>query len=368
MINAYGPTETTSARPCSVHVAGERRPTSDRPSALEHAGLCVGRRAGACACGCGGGALHCGCGACAGLSGAAGLTAERFVADPHGRCGRADVPDRGPGALACGRGAGVPGPGRRPDQAARVPHRAWRDRGCAGAAGRGFAGGGGGARGRGRASSGWSAMWWRAAGCGAGAARGCGRRLAGRLPELHGAVGDRGAGAAAADAERQARPACAACAGAVVGARRRGCRARRRRRCCAGCLPRCWGVERVGIDDNFFELGGDSIVSIQLVSRARRAGLVLTPREVFQHQTVAALARLRRDCRRIAGRDAAAADIAAGRLPATPIMRWLCERGGPIERFNQSLLLQVPAGLREADLQGRAAGRARSSRCAAAAA
>ena len=50
------------------------------------------------------------------------------------------------------------------------------------------------------------------------------------------------------------------------------------------------GVPRVGIDDNFFELGGDSIVSIQLVSRARRAGLSITPRMVFQHQTVEALA------------------------------------------------------------------------------
>src|SRR5437773_883062 len=50
------------------------------------------------------------------------------------------------------------------------------------------------------------------------------------------------------------------------------------------------GVERVGIDDNFFALGGDSIVSIQLVSRARKAGLVITPRAVFQHQTVAGLA------------------------------------------------------------------------------
>ena len=50
------------------------------------------------------------------------------------------------------------------------------------------------------------------------------------------------------------------------------------------------GVERVGLDDNFFELGGDSIVSIQLVSRARQAGLSITPRAVFQHQTVEALA------------------------------------------------------------------------------
>ena len=50
------------------------------------------------------------------------------------------------------------------------------------------------------------------------------------------------------------------------------------------------GVKQVGIDDNFFALGGDSIVSIQLVSLARKAGLLITPRAVFQHQTVAALA------------------------------------------------------------------------------
>ncbi len=50
------------------------------------------------------------------------------------------------------------------------------------------------------------------------------------------------------------------------------------------------GVDRVGIDDNFFALGGDSIMSIQLVSRARKAGLTITPRAVFQHPTVSALA------------------------------------------------------------------------------
>ena len=44
---------------------------------------------------------------------------------------------------------------------------------------------------------------------------------------------------------------------------------------------------------------------------------------------------------------AALPDIAIGALPATPIMRWLLERGGPIERFSQAMLLRVPAGLRE---------------------
>ncbi|MBT2890617.1 non-ribosomal peptide synthetase, partial [Streptomyces sp. McG2] len=50
------------------------------------------------------------------------------------------------------------------------------------------------------------------------------------------------------------------------------------------------GVERVGTRDNFFSLGGDSILSIQVVSRARRAGLELTTRDIFARQTVAALA------------------------------------------------------------------------------
>ncbi|GAB7182189.1 peptide synthase [Kitasatospora sp. Ki12] len=48
--------------------------------------------------------------------------------------------------------------------------------------------------------------------------------------------------------------------------------------------------QQVGIDDNFFDLGGDSIASTRLAGRARIAGLSLTPRDVFRHRTVAALA------------------------------------------------------------------------------
>ncbi|MET0409782.1 MAG: amino acid adenylation domain-containing protein, partial [Polyangiaceae bacterium] len=50
-------------------------------------------------------------------------------------------------------------------------------------------------------------------------------------------------------------------------------------------------LERVGRDDNFFDLGGDSIVSLQVVARARQAGWLLTPRDVFRAQTVTELAR-----------------------------------------------------------------------------
>src|SRR5690606_40609214 len=49
-------------------------------------------------------------------------------------------------------------------------------------------------------------------------------------------------------------------------------------------------VQRIGVQDNFFELGGDSILSIQVVSRARQLGLQFTPRDLFQHQTIQTLA------------------------------------------------------------------------------
>src|SRR5207249_8072586 len=98
-----------------------------------------------------------------------------------------------------------------------------------------------------------------------------------------------------------------------------------------GLFAEVLGVSGVGIDDNFFALGGDSIMSIQLVSRARKAGLVITPRAVFQHQTVAALAAMAGVVQETA---AALPDLAVGAVPATPIMRWLIERGGPLDRFN----------------------------------
>ena len=90
-------------------------------------------------------------------------------------------------------------------------------------------------------------------------------------------------------------------------------------------------------------------MSIQLVSRARKAGLVITPRAVFQHQTVAALAGV---VGLVAPTPSPLLEIATGALPATPIMHWLLERGGPIDRFCQAMLLQVPAGLQRDHLVG----------------
>nr|WP_312875374.1 non-ribosomal peptide synthetase [Allocatelliglobosispora scoriae] len=113
-----------------------------------------------------------------------------------------------------------------------------------------------------------------------------------------------------------------------------------------GLFAEVLGLPRVGVDDDFFLLGGDSIVSIQLVSRARAAGLLLSPRDVFRHKSPAGLAA----AARIAdGAVTEAPEAAWGTAPLTPVMHALCELGGPIDGYHQSMLLQTPADL---DLAG----------------
>ncbi|RBO90906.1 non-ribosomal peptide synthase protein (TIGR01720 family)/amino acid adenylation domain-containing protein, partial [Nocardia puris] len=108
------------------------------------------------------------------------------------------------------------------------------------------------------------------------------------------------------------------------------------------------GVERVGVDDSFFALGGDSIVSIQLVSRAKARGVVFTPRHVFEQKTVAGLAAVAETA------DAAAPAVAAlpelpgggvGTMPLTPVVRFMAERPGSFRRFNQTIALELPLGI-----------------------
>lgn len=100
-------------------------------------------------------------------------------------------------------------------------------------------------------------------------------------------------------------------------------------------------VSHVTPDDNFFALGGDSILAFQLVSRARRAGVLLSLRDVFEQPTIEALAGIS------GAQDVAAAvpDVGIGAMPPTPIMCWFLESGGTLNRFSQSIVLQVPANL-----------------------
>ncbi|WP_332107439.1 amino acid adenylation domain-containing protein [Mycobacterium simiae] len=105
------------------------------------------------------------------------------------------------------------------------------------------------------------------------------------------------------------------------------------------------GVDRVGVDDSFFDLGGDSILSMQVVARAREAGLLCRPRDIFVEQTVARLARVVT----IATTDGNVVDEGTGPVLATPIMRWLQGVDGPTEQFNQTMVVQAPAAVTEAD-------------------
>ncbi|WKE67710.1 non-ribosomal peptide synthetase [Streptomyces sp. WP-1] len=110
-------------------------------------------------------------------------------------------------------------------------------------------------------------------------------------------------------------------------------------------------AERIGVDDNFFELGGDSILSIQVVARARQDGLPLTSRDIYQHQTVAALARCADAAGRL-GEAAPAPEEATGTAPLTPIQHWLF--GSAVRdagHFSQALSLQMPDDLDAAALE-----------------
>ncbi|MCA1821123.1 MAG: amino acid adenylation domain-containing protein, partial [Pseudonocardia sp.] len=78
------------------------------------------------------------------------------------------------------------------------------------------------------------------------------------------------------------------------------------------------GLDRVGVHDNFFELGGDSILSIQVVSRARKAGFLFTTKDLFTHQTVASLASVVTTTER----GEAERQPVVGPVPLTPIQHW----------------------------------------------
>ncbi|MEC3954370.1 amino acid adenylation domain-containing protein [Nocardia sp. CDC153] len=109
------------------------------------------------------------------------------------------------------------------------------------------------------------------------------------------------------------------------------------------------GRDRVGVHDSFFALGGDSILAIQLVSRARLRGIELTPLQVFEHRTVAALAALAA----AAGETVVLAELpggGVGEIPLTPIVRWMLERGGDHRGFAQTAVLELPRGIEREQL------------------
>src|SRR5207244_12823478 len=92
--------------------------------------------------------------------------------------------------------------------------------------------------------------------------------------------------------------------------------------------------------DNFFRLGGDSILSIQVITQARQAGIQITPRQMFERQTIAELAEVATVLQETAAE--AEETSASGPVPLLPIQRaffqWALQKP---EHFNQAVLLEL---------------------------
>jgi amino acid adenylation domain-containing protein/non-ribosomal peptide synthase protein (TIGR01720 family) len=111
-------------------------------------------------------------------------------------------------------------------------------------------------------------------------------------------------------------------------------------------LAKIWAevlhVDQVGVSDNFFELGGDSILTIHVIAKCSQAGMHLTPRQLFQNQTIAELAKVITTASQIE----APQHPVTGPVPLTPVQHWFFEQKllQP-HHWNQSVLLEVDSSL-----------------------
>ncbi|RDI30264.1 non-ribosomal peptide synthase protein (TIGR01720 family)/amino acid adenylation domain-containing protein, partial [Rhodococcus sp. AG1013] len=114
-----------------------------------------------------------------------------------------------------------------------------------------------------------------------------------------------------------------------------------------GLFGEVLGVDVVGVEDSFFALGGDSIMSIQLAARAKAAGVVFSPRDVFECRSVSRLSEVA--VRGDSGSTQLLEELAGGgvgEIPLTPVLRWLLERGeSGFGRFSQAVMLNLPEGI-----------------------
>ena len=102
------------------------------------------------------------------------------------------------------------------------------------------------------------------------------------------------------------------------------------------------GIDAIGIEDNFFDLGGDSILALRVVTEMRRQGWILTPKEIFQEQTVKRLSTIVQKQNLPVETTA----IVAGEVPLTPIQKWFFDLNIPNpHHWNQALVLEVHQSL-----------------------
>ena len=107
------------------------------------------------------------------------------------------------------------------------------------------------------------------------------------------------------------------------------------------------GIAEIGVHDNFFELGGDSVIGIQFTARAKQKGIRLTPKQIFEHETIAELAAV---CGALPSATEAT-EPSSGRFPPTPIQRWFFEQEMPGNDLNMAVLLEMSGVLQESVLR-----------------
>jgi len=117
-----------------------------------------------------------------------------------------------------------------------------------------------------------------------------------------------------------------------------------------GIWKRVLNIDQVGVRDNFFELGGDSIMTIQIVSRALEAGIHLKVSDLFEYQTVESLLEHAKGQRGV--EVSAEQGEVEGEVELTPILRWFVEQEHvQAHHFNQSLLVAPRRRLKQEFLE-----------------
>lgn len=106
------------------------------------------------------------------------------------------------------------------------------------------------------------------------------------------------------------------------------------------------GFSPIHKDDNFFEIGGDSILSIQIVAKARKEGITLNPNALFEHQTIAELSLFAQK-----GQEAGSHEVLEGNIPLSPIKHWFFdEHKNAPHYWNQGVRLDDLPAYREEQL------------------
>ncbi|BBB56342.1 non-ribosomal peptide synthetase [Candidatus Megaera polyxenophila] len=97
-------------------------------------------------------------------------------------------------------------------------------------------------------------------------------------------------------------------------------------------------LEKISITDNFFRIGGDSIISIQVMSKARQKGIYFSVKDIFSYPSVIELTV---NVKTEEKKPKIDQTLIKGKIMLTPIQHWFFAKNLPNNNyFNQSILLQ----------------------------